>query len=241
MGTGRAGIQTQAAGREIPDGLLEEYIPFWRELAQRQQEKLKRASALETAQKGVILHNGEEDCTGVLIFIKGRARGYILSEEGREITLYRLFPRDFCLFSASCMLRGIEFEISVLTEEETEFLHIPAEIYRSVMQESAAASNYTNEVMSARFSDVMWLLNQVLYKKMDSRLAAFLLEESDLGEGNSLQITHEEIARHLGSAREVITRMLKYFQNEGLVKLTRGSVELLDQEALRQIAGDSLR
>ena len=103
------------------------------------------------------------------------------------------------------------------------------------MHESAAASNYTNEVMSALFSDVMWLLNQVLYKKMDSRLAAFLLEESDLGEGNSLQITHEEIARHLGSAREVITRMLRYFQEEGMVRLSRGMVTILDEERLRAL------
>ena len=159
---------------------------------------------------------------GVLVLLKGRVRAYILSEEGREVTLYRLFPRDFCLFSASCMMKGIEFELSIVTEEETEYIHIPAEAYRSIMQESAAASNYTNEVMG---------------------LAAFLLEEKDLEEAADgvLSLTHEEIARHLGSAREVITRMLKYFQNEGLVKLTRGSLALLDEAALRRVAGDSLR
>ena len=231
MGTGRTGTRIRPASGEELTALCKEYI------------RLKSSAALEEADRGAVLHNGAEDCVGVLVLLKGRVRAHILSEEGREVTLYRLFPRDFCLFSASCMMKGIEFELSIVTEEETEYLHIPAEAYRSIMQESAAASNYTNEVMGARFSDVMWLLNQVLYKKLDSRLAAFLLEEKDLEEAADgvLSLTHEEIARHLGSAREVITRMLKYFQNEGLVKLTRGSIALLDEAALRRVAGDSLR
>ncbi len=246
MGTGRTGTRIRPASEEELTALCKEYIPFWGELTPVQQRRLNASAALEEAGRGTVLHNGAEDCVGVLVLIKGRVRAYILSEEGREITLYRLFPRDFCLFSASCMMKGIEFELSIATEEETEYLHIPADAYRSVMQESAAASNYTNEVMGARFSDVMWLLNQVLYKKLDSRLAAFLLEEDSLLEtgedrNGALSITHEEIARHLGSAREVVTRMLKYFQNEGLVKLTRGSIALLDEAALRRVAGDSLR
>ena len=243
MGTGRTGTRIRPASGEELTALCKEYIPFWGELTPDQQNRLKSSAALEEADRGAVLHNGAEDCVGVLVLLKGRVRAYILSEEGREVTLYRLFPRDFCLFSASCMMKGIECELSIVTEEETEYLHIPAEAYRSIMQESAAASNYTNEVMGARFSDVMWLLNQVLYKKLDSRLAAFLLEEKDLEEAADgvLSLTHEEIARHLGSAREVITRMLKYFQNEGLVKLTRGSIALLDEAALRRVAGDSLR
>ena len=109
------------------------------------------------------------------------------------------------------------------------------------MQQSAAVANYTNEVMATRFSDVMWLLDQILNKKLDARLAAFLLEESALEQTDTLAITHEMIAEHLGSAREVVTRMLRYMKDEGLVELARGTVKIADAARLQALAGDSLR
>ena len=89
--------------------------------------------------------------------------------------------------------------------------------------------------MAARFSEVMWLMEQIMWKSFDKRLAAFLLEESALEETPVLKITHEAIANHLGTAREVVTRMLRYFQSEGMVKLARGTVEITDADKLRQM------
>ena len=103
------------------------------------------------------------------------------------------------------------------------------------MQESAPLSNFTNEIMATRFSEVMWLMEQIMWKSFDKRLAAFLLEESTLEGDNTLKLTHETIANHLGTAREVVTRMLRYFQTEGMVKLARGTVEITDAEKLRQM------
>lgn len=166
----------------------------------------------------------------------GQLRAYILSDEGREITLYRLFDMDMCLFSASCMIRSLQFEISIEAEKDTELWIIPSEIYKQLMDESAPVANYTNELMASRFSDVMWLMEQVMWKSLDKRLAAFLLEESAIEGSSELKTTHEIIANHLGSHREVITRMLRYFQNEGWVKLSRGTVILLDKDRLRSLA-----
>ena len=104
------------------------------------------------------------------------------------------------------------------------------------MAESAPLANFTNALMAARFSDVMWLLEQLLWKSMDRRLAAFLLEEAAVEGTDTLRLTHERIAAHLGTAREVVTRLLRYFQSEGLVKLGRGSVELTDRRALAKLA-----
>ena len=160
----------------------------------------------------------------------------MLSEDGREITLYRLFERDLCLFSASCMMRSIQFDITIQAEKDAELWVIPAETYRQVMEESAPLSNFTNEVMAARFSDVMWLIEQVLWKSFDRRLAAFLLEESAIEGTRTLKITHELIGNHMGNPREVVTRMLRYFQGEGLVRLSRGTVEIVDEIALRGLA-----
>ena len=165
----------------------------------------------------------------------GQLRAYIISEEGREITIYRLFERDICLFSASCMMRNIQFDITIEAEKDTEAWVIPPKLYRKLTEESAAAANYTNEVMGSRFSEVMWLMEQIMWNRFDRRLASFLLEESALEGSDSLLITHEKIANHLGSAREVVTRMLRYFQREGLVELSRGTICILSREKLAEI------
>lgn len=175
------------------------------------------------------------DCTGLLLVKSGQLRAYILSDEGREITIYRLFDRDMCLFSASCMMRSIQFDVTIEAEKDTEFWIIPTEIYKSIMEESAPVANYTNELMAARFSDVMWLIEQIMWKSLDKRVASFLLEESSIEESDKLKLTHEAIANHLGTHREVITRMLRYFQSEGMVKLSRGTVTILNKEKLEHL------
>ena len=182
-----------------------------------------------------MLHGGSGDCTGLLLVRSGQLRAYILSEEGREVTIYRLFDRDLCLLSASCIMRSIQFDITVEAEKDTDLWMIPAEVYRRIMTESAPLSNYTNEIMAARFSEVMWLVEQIMWKSMDRRVAAFLLEEAAIEDAELLRLTHETIANHLGTHREVVTRMLRYFQDEGMVRLARGSVELLDKKRLEAL------
>ena len=107
---------------------------------------------------------------------------------------------------------------------------------KTVMEGSAAVANYTNELMASRFSEVMWLIEQIMWKSLDKRLAAFLLAESAVDGSEALKITHDRIAAHMGTAREVVTRMLRYFQSEGMVALTRGSVELIDRKRLNMLA-----
>ncbi len=214
---------------------FENYFPVWSKLTADQQEKLRSQIIYRQVEKGTVLHNGSLDCTGVFLIESGQLRAYILSEEGREITVYRLFDRDMCLFSASCMMRSIQFEIIIEAEKTSNLWLIPVDAYRSVMEDSAPLANYTNEVMASRFSDVMWLIEQVLWKSLDKRLAAFLLEEAAIEGSSALKITHEAIANHLGSHREVITRMLRYFQSEEMVRLSRGCVTLTDEAKLRQL------
>ena len=212
-----------------------DYFPIWDQLNQDQQGRLQNSVALRSAPKGTVLHNGDMDCTGLLLVKSGQLRAYILSDEGREITLYRLFDRDMCLFSASCMMRSIQFEVTIEAEKDSQLWIIPPEVYQRLMEESAPVANYTNELMASRFSEVMWLMEQIMWKSLDKRLASFLLEEAAIEGTDELKITHETIANHLGSHREVITRMLRYFQNEGMVKLSRGMVAILDREKLEAL------
>lgn len=214
---------------------FQDYFPIWDQLTPAQQQRMLGGLTARTVPKGTVLHNGSADCTGLLLVKSGQLRAYILSEEGREITIYRLFDRDLCLFSASCMLRSIQFEVVIEAEKDTELWVIPADLYQGIMEESAPVANYTNELMASRFSDVMWLMEQIMWKSLDKRLAEFLLEEAAIEGTQQLKLTHETIANHLGSHREVITRMLRYFQNEGMVQLSRGMVTLLDQAKLNAL------
>lgn len=217
---------------------LQELFPVWNKLTPSQQEKLSKTIVRRTLGKDAVLHDGSADCAGLVLIKSGQLRAYILSEEGREITLYRLFDRDICLFSASCVMRSVQFEVMISAEKQSEVLIIPPYIYKQLMEESAPMANYANELMATRFSEVMWLIEQIMWKSIDKRLASFLLSESILEDSVVLKITHEAIANHLGTAREVVTRMLRYFQNEGYVKLTRGTVELLDEPGLEILANE---
>ncbi len=214
---------------------LADYFPIWDKLTPEQQNKMTRSICEKSFQKNTLIQNGSMDCMGLLLVSTGQLRAYILSEEGREITIYRLFDMDICLFSASCMMHSIQFAITIEAEKDSNVLVIPPEVYHTIMEESAPLANYTNEIMASRFSDVMWLMEQIMWKSFDKRLAAFLLEEIALEETNSLKITHEIIGNHLGTAREVVTRMLRYFQNEGMVKLSRGSIEITDRKKLEKL------
>lgn len=217
---------------------FQSYFPIWDKLNKAEQDRITDNLITRRVTKGTVIHNGSMECTGLLLIKTGQLRAYILSDEGREITIYRLFDRDMCLFSASCIMRSIQFDITIEAEKDTDLWIIPAELYQSIMKESAPVANYTNELMATRFSDVMWLIEQIMWKSLDKRLAEFLLEEISIEGTEKLKITHETIANHLGSHREVMTRMLKYFQNEGMVKLSRGMIEITDSEKLESLSDE---
>lgn len=217
---------------------FQSYFPIWDKLNKAEQDRITDSLITRKVTKGTVIHNGSMECTGLLLIKTGQLRAYILSDEGREITIYRLFDRDMCLFSASCIMRSIQFDITIEAEKDTDLWIIPAELYQSIMKESAPVANYTNELMATRFSDVMWLIEQIMWKSLDKRLAEFLLEEISIEGTEKLKITHETIANHLGSHREVMTRMLKYFQNEGMVKLSRGMIEITDEQKLESLCDE---
>jgi CRP/FNR family transcriptional regulator len=214
---------------------LHDFFPIWNKLTDSQQQRLITAAEIRNAKGGTTLHNGSMDCLGLLLIRKGQLRVYTLSNEGREITLYRLFEMDTCLFSASCVMPDIQFDVVVEAEKDSEFFILPSCLFKDLMEESAAIANYANGLISSRFSEVMWLMEQIMWKSFDKRLAAFLLEEMAIEGTKELRITHERIANHMGTAREVVTRMLRYFQGEGMVKLTRGAIEITDVKKLQNL------
>ena len=148
-------------------------FPIWDKLTPGQQTKLYSRTNFRKAKKGTIIHSGSMECTGLLAVQSGQLRAYIISPEGREYPLYRLFDMDICLFSASCMMNSIQFEIVVEAEKDTNLWIVPPISYKEVMEESAAAANYTNEIMVSCFSDMMRLIKQIMWKSRDKRIAVF--------------------------------------------------------------------
>ena len=214
---------------------LSEYLPFWSKLTPQQQEQIRDVAQLHTVKKGTRIHDSSEECLGLVILHTGQLRAYILSEDGREITIGRLFDYDVSLLSASCVMPDMQFNIMIEAETDTQFWSISACLFKNLMDESLAVSNYARSLIGSNLSELMWLMEQIMWKSFDKRLAAFLLEESAIEGTAELKITHEKIAAHMGTAREVVTRMLRYFQNEGMVRLTRGTIEITDTKRLEKL------
>jgi len=216
---------------------LAHYFPIWDKLTAAQQERIRSTTILHTVKGGTLLHDGGPDCLGMLLVKSGQLRAYMLSEEGREVTISRFFEMDICLFSASCVMSNMQFAVFIEAEKDTEVFVIPACLYQNLMEESLPLANYSHNLITSHLSEVMWLMEQIMWKSFDKRLAKFLLDEAVVEGTNSLRITHEKIANHMGTAREVVTRMLRYFQSEGMVKLTRGTVDITDEKKLRRLDG----
>ena len=214
---------------------LANFFPIWDKLTPAQQERIRSTSILHSVKGGTMLHSGGPDCLGLLLVKSGQLRAYMLSDEGREVTISRFFEMDMCLFSASCVMSNMLFDVFIEAEKDSEIWVIPACLYQNLMEESLPLANHSHNLVTSHLSDVMWLMEQIMWKSFDKRLAKFLLEEIALEGTNSLKITHERIANHLGTAREVVTRMLRYFQSEGMVKLTRGTVDITDEKKLRKL------
>ena len=215
--------------------LFKDNFPFWDKLSRTEKETFVNSSQYISFRKGTNIHNGNE-CTGIILIRTGSLRLYILSDEGKEITLYRLFPGEMCMLSASCVLNNITFDVFVDAEENSECIIVGGCAYAALSERCDAAKIFALETALARFSDVMWVMQQILFMSMDKRLAIFLLDEISKVGGDTVHLTHEQIAKYMGSAREVVTRMLKYFSSEGIVELSRGGIKITDIKKLRNMA-----
>ena len=213
--------------------LFKDTFPFWDGMADADKETFVRSSAFFKFNKGVNIHDGNE-CTGVIIIKSGVLRLYMMSEEGKEITLYRLFPGEMCIFSASCVLDAVTFDVYVDAEEDSECIVVGGCAYEDLAGRMPEAKIFALETAVSRFSDIMWVMQQILFMSMDRRLAVFLLDEISKTKNDIVKLTHEQIAKYMGSAREVVSRMLKYFSSEGLISFSRSEgIKILDKKRLR--------
>lgn len=212
-----------------------ERLPFWKLLTDSEKELVQQNAVIRLYKKGTRVYSSERECLGILFVMQGEMRTYLLSEEGREVTLFRIYPNDLCVLSASCVISQISFDTQMSAQRDTEALIIPPNIVLFLKEKSLSVRCFLYELATKRFSDVMWAMQQILFKRLDQRLALFLMQESQRLGTDTIHMTHEQIAQQISSAREAVARMLKQFSEDGLVELKRGAIRLLDQKGLKAL------
>lgn len=210
-------------------------LPFWNDLTDTQKELVLQKLRTVKFPKGARIFDRGDDCLGMLLVKKGNICVYMLSDEGREITLFRLEEGEICVLSSACVIRQIAFDVHVDAESDTELLILNSDFFSRLMSENIYLESYVFKLMTERFSDVMWFMQQILFKRFDTRLAGFLYDETVKTGLDTISMTHEQIAKHLASAREVVSRMLKKFSKDGVVELARGSIRIKDKEKLKSL------
>lgn len=221
--------------RTMFDPIYKEIFPFWDKISETDKDYICQNSYTITYPKDTNIHNGNE-CSGVIFVRSGSLRLSIMSDEGKDITLYRLHQRDMCMLSASCVLQTITFDVFINAEEDSECYVISGPAFAAVSERNPSIKIFALETAVSRFSDVMWVMQQILFMSLDKRLAIFLSDESARTGSNTITLTHGQIAKYIGSAREAVSRMLKYFTNEKIVEVSRGGIKILDKKRLRKLA-----
>jgi CRP/FNR family transcriptional regulator len=214
---------------------ISSHLDFWDKLSASEMNLLKSNITKVSYHKGINIHSTDSECLGVLLMKSGGFRVYILSEDGREITLYRLSQGEVCILSASCILNSITFDVHIDAEADTDAYLINIGAFSKLSSQNVYVENFAYRNTIERFSDVMWAMEQILFMSFDKRLAIFLLDEITKTNSTDLHITQEQIAKYIGSAREVVSRMLKVFQSQGILEQSRGSIHVLDKNKLKEL------
>ncbi len=217
-------------------GLREEF-PILAHLDDELLDRLSQTAMWRRYDAKEDVQNHEETCDGLMKVRQGRLRVFMQDDEGKEITLYRLYPGDSCVMTASCLLQQMNVDFLIEAEVETIVILLPTTYLAYVAQRYPALSEHLNEIVRARFSELTWVIRQIVFSSMPARIAEFLIGQSIQRETQVLTLTHEEIANDLGSVREVVSRILKYFQEEGLIEQSRKRITLLDRDGLKKKFG----
>ena len=215
--------------------LLKQVLPFWNRITPEQQRELSKNTRQVSYKQGENIHGANHSCPGPIIVRSGKVRAYMLSDQGKDITLYRLFPNDLCMLSASCVIDAITFQVFIDAEVDTEAVLINPNVFSRLSKGNVYVENFALQTATARFSEVMWTMQQMLFMSFDKRLAVFLTDELARTGGDTVSLTQEQIAKYMSSAREVVSRMLKHFSSEGIVEISRGEVKVIDKQKLRNL------
>ena len=223
---------------EVNEKLLSS-LPFRERLTESETDKIIKSAVLRHCRSGETICGYGSACLGMIMIIKGGLRAFLLSEGGREITLFRLGAGEICVLSASCVISRITFDTNIVAELESELLIIPSSVFSELAEKNIYVRCFMYEKMTERFSSVISTMQQLVFMRIDSRLASFLVSECERSGSDEINMTHELIAQHISSAREVVARTLKRFAGDGLIEMKRGLIQVTDMNGLKGLISDS--
>lgn len=216
------------------ENILAEAFPFWDKLDSRERAQLINNAEAVRYESGEHIYSSGDKCLGIIIIKSGEVRAYMLSEEGRDVTIFRLKDNDVCVLTASCILQSVTFDIFVDAEKDTEGILINAAAFDRIQKENVHVENFAQSLAIKRFSDVMRSFERIMFYKLDKRIALLLIEELDKSRSGILRLTHEQIAKYVGSARETVSRTLKRMEREGVLLLGNGEISVIDRSSLEE-------
>ena len=194
---------------------------------------MNNAGTINMPAKATAFHQGDA-CSNYLLVLSGRIKVLTRAENGREIVLYRLGDGDSCVLTTSCLFGNARYPAEGISETDVIALAIPADKFHNAIQQSRHFREFVFGSFSSHLGSLITLVEEVAFGKLDKRLARHLLKL--FADNTTIETTHQQLATELGSAREVISRQLKEFESRGWLKLHRGSVEILDKQALEETA-----
>lgn len=207
-------------------------LPFWEHLSKQQQDLMLKSSKMVYYKAGESIYASDDDCLGAVFVQKGIIRAYLLSEDGKEATIYRVREHEPCVLSASCILSSITFDVQIGAETDCSILLIPAAIFSSIMKENIFMENFVYKLTAEKFSKVVEAMERMFFMNLIQRIAVFLLDESSKINNDTVYITQENLARNIGSAREAVSRNMKQMVKEGSIEIYRGGIKILDKGLL---------
>ena len=210
-------------------------LPFWANLSPDEKAVVSQRAVTKRFAKGQLVSSNSSSCLGIVLILSGGVRVGLVSDEGREITLFRAGEGEVCVSTASCVIRQLAFDTDVTAETDTAILVIPSSVCAKLMESNIHVRAFVFEMQAERYSQTVRAIQAMLFKRFDQRLATYLVSEHDRTGSAEVKKTQEEIARDVNSAREVVARMLHEFSTRGLVEIRRGSIRLRDIEGLRKI------
>ena len=228
-------MPAHAEGTQFRDYI--DSFELWHHLTNVQRDRLAAHTRFMHCMKGESVHRGPLEKAGILHVVSGVLRIYMLSEEGRAFTLCLMRAGDVALLASTAFLSSVSCNVSIEAAEDTKLFASDSDTVRRIFEANVRVRAYAYELAVHRLSEMVWKFQQVLFIPAERRLAKFLLAESERTDGDEIRLTHEQTAQSLGTAREVVSRLMREFSQDGLVRTSRGRIHILDRAALRRRAG----
>jgi CRP/FNR family transcriptional regulator, anaerobic regulatory protein len=210
---------------------LSSILPILRQAAPQMVREFQQAAFYARIPAGKDVFAQGDQVDAIALLLSGVVRVYKIGETGREITLYRFGTGESCILTANAILSHQSFSAIATVEQDAEAIMIPADAFRDWVRRYDLWRDFVFDLLSQRLSSVMEIVEEVAFRRMDIRVASLLLERSQTQ--NPLNITHQDIAAELGSAREVISRILENLASQKLIRMRRGTIEVLDAQSLQ--------